>query len=476
MSNIHFIFLGCILLINCLKEKNRDVTITLRYIHDEYIGKKGTIAIESASDISDFDYIDTSKTILFQSYLVNGINKYKIDCGFFKEEGGKLYTFCNFDEKIPAGNYSLDISEVTKITYKDYNIALKQDGTLEFKKYDSDIIDLYSDKQTITVEEGKDTYDLRFKISTYTKMPILLNLQIAIDCSQEKDELVCQITRNQLESILAKEEDQLFMGYINYNYRAKKFPLISKIVVKYNLQKKDIFVGITKLIENVAEDDTLIAYETNITDISNVFTSIGVFDLEFSNSNTGTKSCSCSFRKYDENPLLIVCFINNEGTNWLKEITQEKIFDNLNIKYKFRIQTVNNEEKINCKTRTGMGTFIFYNYPYILDFTKSDSFTVEYGMENPKSLVGLTFNENSKDLSCNTIGREIKRCTVTKSPFDGKKNGYYFIKHSNHLDGKSTSYEGFPVKVILDGSGNGSKYNKVSITMVYSLLLVLIMF
>ena len=187
MSNIHFIFLGCILLINCLKEENRDVTITLRYIHDEYIGKKGTIAIESASDISDFDYIDTSKTILFQSYLVNGINKYKVDCGFFKEEGGKLYTFCNFDEKIPPGNYTLDISEVTKITYKDYNIALKQDGTLEFKKYDSDIIDLYSDKQTITVKEGKDTYDLRFKISTYTKMPILLNLQIAIDCSQEKE-------------------------------------------------------------------------------------------------------------------------------------------------------------------------------------------------------------------------------------------------------------------------------------------------
>ena len=241
-------------------------------------------------------------------------------------------------------------------------------------------------------------------------------------------------------------------------------------------KKKDIFVGITKLIENVAEDDTLISYETNITDISNVFTSIGVFDLEFSNSNTGTKSCSCSFRKYDENPLLIVCFINNEGTNWLKEITQEKIFDNLNIKYKFRIQTVNNEEKINCKTRTGMGTFIFYNYPYILDFTKSDSLTVEYGMENPKSLVGLTFNENSKDLSCNTIGREIKRCTVTKSHFDGKKNGYYFIKHSNHLDGKSTSYEGFPVKVILDDSGNGSKFNKVSLTLVYSLLLILIIF
>ena len=34
------------------------------------------------------------------------------------------------------------------------------------------------------------------------------------------------------------------------------------------IPKKDIYIGITKLVENVAEHDTLIAYKTNVTDIS----------------------------------------------------------------------------------------------------------------------------------------------------------------------------------------------------------------
>ena len=61
---------------------------------------------------------------------------------------------------------------------------------------------------------------------------------------------------------------------------------------------------------------------------------------------------------------------------------------------------------------------------------------------------------------------------MPKSHFEGKETGYYFLKHTNHLNGKSTSYEGVPVKVILDGSG----FNKVSFTLIYSLLLILIMF
>ena len=75
---------------------------------------------------------------------------------------------------------------------------------------------------------------------------------------------------------------------------------------------------------------------------------------------------------------------------------------------------------------------------------------------------------------------------MPKSHFEGKETGYYFLKHSNHLNSKSTCYESFPVKVILDGPDSSdssdssdkeleSKFIKVSITLVYSLLLFLIM-
>ena len=79
-------------------------------------------------------------------------------------------------------------------------------------------------------------------------------------------------------------------------------------------------------------------------------------------------------------------------------------------------------------------------------------------MENSKDIEGLTFNETLKDLSCETFSKDLKRCSLPKSHFDGEKSGNYFIKHSNHFGNKSTNYEGFPVKVIL----NEAKFKKAS--------------
>lgn len=73
----------------------------------------------------------------------------------------------------------------------------------------------------------------------------------------------------------------------------KVFPLISLIEVKYNLEKTDIYVSINKLIENFSEYDTIIDYETNITDITNILIDLEAFMLTFSNSNSRTKDCYC---------------------------------------------------------------------------------------------------------------------------------------------------------------------------------------
>ena len=204
-SKLLILFVGCFLLINCLKEENTNVIITLNEVTNNDLGKKGTIVILSTPD-STFDFIDTTKTTKFKSKLINNKKEeYQVDCGFFKAEGRQLYTFCNYDEKIPAGNYTLDISGVTPITIEEYTITLKAGMTLELIKSDKDIIDIYSDKQTINVEEGKENYDLRFKISSYHNEPIMLMTdenKIFIDCSQEKEELVCPISKNLIESIL----------------------------------------------------------------------------------------------------------------------------------------------------------------------------------------------------------------------------------------------------------------------------------
>ena len=106
------------------------------------------------------------------------------------------------------------------------------------------IIDLYSDKQTITVEKNKDIYDLKFKISSYNQEPIMLNYLISPDCRQENNELLCQLTKNKLESILVNKESSLIIGYISYIERSNKFPLIPAIDVIYNINEKtDVYVG-----------------------------------------------------------------------------------------------------------------------------------------------------------------------------------------------------------------------------------------
>ena len=115
-------------------------------------------------------------------------------------------------------------------------------------------------------------------------------------------------------------------------------------------------------------------------------------------------------------------------------------------------------------------------YPEILDFTKSDSLYINYAAEGGSMINGLSLNEDKEDLSCEKIPDKVVRCTVPKNHFEGKKTGYYFIKHTNHKNTKSTSFEISPLKIILSDP-KPSKGSIQSISLLYySLLLILIIF
>ena len=480
MSKINSLalLLSCFIVVNNLILDSTNVTITLDRLYEKYTGKKGTIAIES---FSKFDIIDTTRNIYFKSKISNEKNiTYEVDCGFWRANDSQLYVFCNIGENIPSGNYSLNFKETPEIKYADYIITLNQRETLEFEKYDIYMIDLYSDEQTLYVEKDKDIYELKFKLYSYGNELITFNYLSFPDCSHEKEELICKISKKQLEAMLLDKESKIAVTYVNYMRGQNAFPLIPYINVKFNyIQKIDVYIGITKLIENIVEQDTFVTYETNVTNINNVLIFMPSLELEFMNNIIGTIKSGCTLRKYDNTPLLLICFINRGGINWLKEITEEKVFNNLNVKYNFRIQPVKNEEKIYCQLQNG--AFLFWSYPEILDFTKSDSLIIEFGMENPSYLDGFSFNENATDLSCQTMGRDVRRCIVPKSHFVGLTSGYYFIKHQNHLGGKSTNYEAPPFKVILndspsDGSADYFKGDLLSFILYHWLFLIFILF
>ena len=46
----------------------------------------------------------------------------------------------------------------------------------------------------------------------------------------------------------------------------------SGIYVNYTFNKQDIYVEITKLVDSAIDENNLIAYETNVTEITNVIT------------------------------------------------------------------------------------------------------------------------------------------------------------------------------------------------------------
>ena len=85
---------------------------------------------------------------------------------------------------------------------------------------------------------------------------------------------------------------------------------------------------------------------------------------------------------------------------------------------------------------------------------------------------GLTYNDKEKDLICENIGDDMKKCEVTKEHFKGKENGLYFLKYNNYLGNKTISYQIPPLKVILNSSSKG---NIISLSLFSSLILLLFM-
>ena len=268
------------------------------------------------------------------------------------------------------------------------------------------IPDLYSDKQTIEVIEGKDTYELKFKIVSYNKEKIILDDALILDCQVDNSNIICHVTKKDLEKITKTNVTDMRVTTINDYIYQKSLAFVPYVTVIYkNIKKENIYVNITKLIENMASP---IAYETNVTEISDVFT-LYEFHLGFINEDGTDSSTKCYFRKYEKTPLLIVSYVFEEGKIRLKEITEEIPLEDINAKYIFRIQPVNNKDIIYHKDQDGSGSFVVWVYPEVLDFRKNDNLILEYDIKYPENLIGITLNEEANDLNCEIVRDSIKR-------------------------------------------------------------------
>ena len=452
--------------------------IRVEEINPNDIGKQGVISF--LTDFMDEDNIfDQSDVEIQTNFKVNitSNQEFGIDCRFVKYIGYPLIIFCELDENIPSGNYSIKFDNIDFSYKNNYTIIVNSDISFEFKKLDVDIPNLYADVQNITIEKKTDIIQLKFKINSYHNEKIFIQLineeeeeilgtdifNYLDNCTQENKELICSLEVDNLLQIIASTSNSFYPIYIDNNYNGGVFNLVNTIYINYyNVDKEDVFVRITKPLQNIASKFSCFAYETNVTDISNVLIRRNMFNMDFENeykNEEETNDGYCTFRKYENNPLLLLCYIDSYTDSnfmYLKEIKTEINLSEINIKYNFKIQPYNDKDIIEFYEYDKYIDIIYY-YPQVLDFTSQDEFIITYigyfgNSDSYPEIPKIRLNIDSEDLNCQLLSEEnsLLECVVPKSHFEGKKSGNYYTIHINDLNNQTILYQIPPIKIILN--------------------------
>ena len=449
-----FIFLISFLSIICIDEnpKKIDLNINVYDIITKEVGINGTVIVNC-----DKGFATTKRDIFFKSNISNDNINYIVNCGFFAGENTKKpYIFCDVKDNIPSGEYKLQLENVSSFPYGNYSVTLKVKSPehLNFSKVDKIITDLYSDEQTIIIDNKRDFYELRFKVITYNSNDKLVfnKYMFLNNCEKDNNIIECLINKNNLLRYLSPNQKTVPISYFcNETNTINELPLIPINIVFNYTNKEDILVSITKSLRNDTDGRGVIAYETNVMNISNYYLINKGFNLTFiKTDNNNSIEFECHFMKYDANPLLLLCFASEEGTFRLKNIKDEIIIKNFSIKYNYIIQKVENNDTIKY-TRTG--SFIYWYYPKVLNFQDGDNIIMYFFVQNSSDLNGLRYNETENDLDCVNKGKNLKVCNVNKEHFKKKSEGFYYIKH-DHTGKKIISYEVPPIKVIFYNPDN----------------------
>ncbi len=436
---------------------------------NRFVGDKGILYMIT-------DYNDTNKNIFNDTNIEENTkfnisftrrNKNKnysdISCHLWKNTKNIINIFCKLNENVEEGSFSIDIHE-TSFIYDKYIVKIIHIyHYLPVFQFTEPFLFLYSKSQTINIEEGIDTYYLKFNIELYYNESLIIHsfipwhMYIVLDeCSVKKKELICKIDKSEIEDIYLSDI------YLRVYYPPGILPMfqdesVDKFFINYpNLPKIDIKIKITKLEDNYFYNDHYFAYEveTNVKNISNLLTEI--FSLKFKNNNGEVKNKGCYFKKSIGSPFYLLCRGYDLGANSLYEIKEEIILDDIHHKYNFHIQPVKNDEKIYITNISEKSrSEIIFAFQKTLDFSIKDEIKLELMMENLFETKGIRLNPDAtKDLDCENFVNRYKRCIVPKSHFENKKSGYYSVYHLNPINKYSKFYEISPIKVILPSEDN----------------------
>ena len=290
-------------------DSNEAITISISEIkNDVYYGTNKNFYLNTEYkdynnyfDASDIENTEFSIT-LYYSYNT----RYYANCRLWKPVNDYLKVLCQITSYNIYGR-SVYIRS-SSFYYKSHRITTPQTGYFTIT-YINQFPFLYADEQNIVIEEDKKFYELKFKMRDYNNQLLYLNstdTYISLDkCTGEGNYLICTLEKDDIIEVL-KYKNQIFNVYSynsNSNFNKYRIDLIYNITINDNRisEKKEIYIGITKLLEQYIDQNNYIPYETNVTDISDLVS--GLFNVERKDYND---SIICYLKKAGIKPLLSI--------------------------------------------------------------------------------------------------------------------------------------------------------------------------
>ena len=263
----------------------------------------------------------------------------------------------------------------------------------------------------------------------------------------------CQIIKSNLD-VIAFQANIFQVLYISTLVGQLDFPFIDIININYpQIQKEDIYFKLEKNMQNPVDRKSYVTFSTNVTNIPKIQT--GSIKKTIKNEET-----ECFFIKHDDsNPLYITCYAAAQLNFTLNNINGFDLTD-VHYKYNFHLGAGKNNELITINE--DKNSYIYKANPDTLDFTNTESIDIFIAFKDDEYMNNIRLNPDGPDLVCNGIN-DCKKCTVPKSHFNGKSNGYYYIHHKDRADNYVVDYEAFGFKVILTSGGGGDGGNSSGI-------------
>ena len=307
------------LMINTLTDEEKDskediinlkITKALNQ-EDKYVEKDDVIISFKTDYKDDENKFDISQSV-FETKIKDDLNNtYNAACKLWKPLDDNIRVICNFTGNINKDASSINLNNITFQYDNKYNITIIQTEQIRVIPLEVHIPFIYSNSQTINIEEDKSTstYELKFNVSKYNKEFIVIQNgdsehgQLIIDnCENNEKELICTLKKEDILEILWNNKNTFSVAFLSYDFGYYNLSDAGIITINYNgKNKEDIYINITNVKQ--IEGGGYITFDTNVSSIDNLVSK--KFNLTFNGSDE-KKEVPCFFKKSKTKNLLLL--------------------------------------------------------------------------------------------------------------------------------------------------------------------------